>query len=83
MCMGLSACHVLQFSDGVVIFVMDVWVQRTCHDHECFHTQPKTFFADGIHRLVDQWDTCFNQQGDYVQTVDSYTDIVYVALFNL
>jgi len=26
----------------------------------------QTFFADGIHRLVDQWDTCFNQQGDYV-----------------
>jgi len=31
-----------------------------------FRTQAKTFFADGIHRLVDQWDTCFNQQGDYV-----------------
>jgi hypothetical protein len=24
MCMGLSVCHVLQFSDGVVIFIMDV-----------------------------------------------------------
>jgi len=36
---------------------------------EWFRTQPKTFFADGIHRLVDQWDTCLNQQGDYVQTV--------------
>ena len=23
-CVGLSVCHVLQFSDGVVIFVMDV-----------------------------------------------------------
>ena len=32
---------------------------------EWFRTQPKTFFADGFHRLVDQWDTCFNQQGDY------------------
>jgi hypothetical protein len=29
-------------------------------------SQNKTFFADGIHRLVDQMDTCFNQQGDYV-----------------
>ena len=69
MCMGLSVCHVLQFSDGVVIFVMDVWVQQTCDDqvkHMWFRTQPKTLFADGIHRLVDQWDTCFNQQGDYV-----------------
>ena len=47
-----------------------------------FRTQPKTFFADGIHRLVDQWDTFFNQQGDYVYT-DSYTDNVYVPLFNL
>jgi len=69
MCMGLSVCHVLQFSDGVMIFVMDVWVQRTCHDqvkHMLFRMQPETFFADGIHRLVDQWDTCFYQQGDYV-----------------
>jgi len=33
---------------------------------EWFHMQPKAFFADGIHHLVDQWDTCFNQQGDYV-----------------
>jgi len=33
---------------------------------EWFRTQPKTFFADGIHHLVDQGDTCFNQQGDYV-----------------
>ena len=33
---------------------------------EWFRTQPKTFFADGIHRLVEQWDTCFIQQGDYV-----------------
>ena len=24
MCMGLSVCHVLQFSDGVVIFIMDM-----------------------------------------------------------
>ena len=30
---------------------------------EWFHTQPKTF-ADGIHRLMDQWETRFNQQGD-------------------
>jgi len=39
-------------------------VQETIE--EWFRTQPKTFFADGIHRLVDQWDTCFNQQGDYM-----------------
>ena len=64
MCMEVSVCHVVQFSDGVVIFVMDVWVQRTCRDE--VRMKPRTFFADGIHRLVDQWDTCFNQQGDYV-----------------
>jgi hypothetical protein len=33
---------------------------------EWFRTQPKIYFADGIHHLVDQWDTYFNQQGDYV-----------------
>ena len=32
MCMEVSVCHVVQLSDGVVIFVMDVWVKRTCHD---------------------------------------------------
>jgi len=67
MCTGLSVCHVLQFSDGVVILAMDVWVQWMCHDqvkHMWFCTQTKTFFADGIHRLVDQWDTYFNQQED-------------------
>ena len=44
-----------------------------CHNDEVretveewFRMQPKTFFAGSIHRLVDQWDTCFNQQGDYV-----------------
>ena len=39
-------------------------VQETVE--EWFRTQPKTSFADGIHRLMDQWDTCFNQQGVYV-----------------
>ena len=33
---------------------------------EWFRTQPKPLFTDGIHHLVDQGDTCFNHQGDYV-----------------
>jgi hypothetical protein len=65
MCMGLSVCHVLQYSGDVVIFVMDVWVQLETVE-EYFRTQPKTFFGDFIHRLVDQWNACFNQQGEYV-----------------
>jgi len=70
MCIGLSVCHVLQFSVGVVIFrhgrVSTADMPRPGQAHVVFRTQPKTYFADGIHRLVDQWDTCFNQQGDYV-----------------
>ena len=33
---------------------------------EWFHTQPRSFFTDGIHRLVQQWDNCLNRYGDYV-----------------
>ena len=33
---------------------------------EWFRTQLHSFFTDGIHRLVQEWDNYLNQYGDYV-----------------
>ena len=30
-------------------------------------TQPKTFFADGIKKLVGRWEKCITKQGDYIE----------------
>ena len=30
-------------------------------------TRPKTFFADGIRKLVGRWEKCIAKQGDYVE----------------
>lgn len=37
-----------------------------------FHSQPQSFFTQSIPHLVDHWDTCFNFQDRYVQTICSY-----------
>ena len=29
--------------------------------------QPKTFFSDGIKKLVQRWKKCVEKQGDYVE----------------
>ena len=29
--------------------------------------QPKTFFSDGIKKLVGHWEKCIAKQGDYVE----------------
>jgi hypothetical protein len=33
---------------------------------QCFRQQPKDFFADRIHKLVHQLDSCQNACGDFV-----------------
>ena len=30
-------------------------------------TQPKTFFSDGIKKLVGRWEKCIAKQGDYIK----------------
>jgi hypothetical protein len=32
---------------------------------------------------VDQWDTCFNQQGDYVQTVIQILSMYHSLIYNI
>ena len=40
-------------------------VQKAVHQWLC--DQPKTFFSDGIYKLVDRWNKCIEMGGDYVE----------------
>ena len=46
-------------------FSSDEAVQKAGHEWLC--DQPKTFFSDGIHKLVDRWNKCIGMGGDYVE----------------
>ena len=35
--------------------------------HQWLRTQLKTFFADGIKKLVGLWEKCIAKQGDYIE----------------
>jgi hypothetical protein len=35
--------------------------------HQWLRAQPKTFFADGIKKLVGRWEKCIAKQGDYME----------------
>jgi len=35
--------------------------------HQWLRAQPKTFFADGIKKLVGRWEKCIKKQGDYIE----------------
>jgi len=35
--------------------------------HQWLHAQPKTFFADGIKKLIGRWEKCIAKQGDYIE----------------
>ena len=47
------------------IFSSDESVQKAVHQWLC--DQPKTFFSDGIYKLVDRWNKCIEMGGDYVE----------------
>jgi hypothetical protein len=34
--------------------------------HQWLHVQPKTFFYDGIKKLIGRWEKCVEKHGDYV-----------------
>ena len=46
-------------------FSSDESVQKAVHQWLC--DQPKTFFSDGIYKLVDRWNKCIEMGGDYVE----------------
>jgi hypothetical protein len=35
--------------------------------HKWLRDQPKTFFVEGICKLVDRWTKCIEKEGDYVE----------------
>ena len=43
----------------------DEAVQKVVHEWLC--DQPKTFFSDGIHKLVGCWNKCIKMGGNYVE----------------
>jgi len=43
--------------DNEVMEVVQSWLKAT----------PKSFFLEGIHKLVDRWTKCVAKQGDYVE----------------
>jgi hypothetical protein len=48
---------VSQFADdNEVMEAVQSWLKAT----------PKSFFLEGIRKLVDRWTKCFAKQGDYV-----------------
>jgi histone-lysine N-methyltransferase SETMAR len=50
---------------GGRIFQCDKDVKNTVHQLLC--AQPKTFYYDGIKKLVGCWKKCAEKQGDYVE----------------
>jgi len=50
---------VSQFADdNQVMEAVQSWLKAT----------PKSFFLEGIRKLVDRWTKCVAKQGDYVET---------------
>jgi hypothetical protein len=37
--------------------------------HKWLRDQPKTFFVEGIRKLVDGWTKCIEKEGDYVKVL--------------
>jgi hypothetical protein len=53
-----------------------VWNGKTRNRHrrrnssgayKLLRDQPKTFFVEGIRKLVDRWPKCIKKEGDYVE----------------
>jgi len=47
------------------------WCTKFAHGRESIvvkeRQQPASFFASGIQKLVDKWDKCLNELGQYVE----------------
>jgi hypothetical protein len=35
--------------------------------HKWLRDQPKTFFVEGIRKLVGRWTKCIEKEGDYIE----------------
>ena len=52
-----NICGARCFPDDEVMEAVQSWLKTT----------PKSFFLEGIHKLVDRWTKCVAKQGDYVR----------------
>jgi hypothetical protein len=46
--------------------------------HKWLRNQPKTFFVDGIRKLVDPWTKCIEKEGDYVEKLRTCSTPIFV-----
>ena len=46
-------------------FTADEGVKKAVH--EWLAAQPKTFFSEGIQKLLERWNNCIAKHGDYVE----------------
>ena len=46
-------------------FAADDEVKEAVHDW--LHSQPQTFFSNGIKKLTDRWAKCIEEKGDYIE----------------
>jgi hypothetical protein len=49
----------------IVDFLRDKEVREAVH--KWLRDQPKTFFLEGIRKLVDRWTKCIEKEGDYIE----------------
>jgi hypothetical protein len=48
--------------------------------HAWLTAQPKTFFSEGIKKLVQQWKKCIEKQGDYVEKLCYYKFSIFIEI---
>jgi hypothetical protein len=46
--------------------------------HKWLRDQPKTFFVEGICKLVDYWTKCIEKEGDYVEKLRTCSTSTFV-----
>ena len=48
--------------------------------HAWIAAQPKTFFSEGIKKLVQRWKMCIEKQGDYVEKLCYYKFSIFIEM---
>ena len=48
--------------------------------HVWLAAQPKTFFSEGIKKLVQRWKKCVETQGDYVEKLCCYKLSIFIEI---
>jgi hypothetical protein len=46
--------------------------------HKWLRDQQKTFFVEGIRKLVDHWTKCIEKEGDYVEKPRTCSTLTFV-----